>query len=435
MPLGRASILEFVLSLRKSTMRGVWPLLHIDSCEVERCLAGFVFWLSILFVLYSYAGYAVIVTVLARLRQPVVYPLPVDPPHITMLIAAYNEQAVIARKLENTLALNYPADRLQVIVAADGSSDATAEVAAGFEDQGVMVNYSPERRGKMAAINRAMPLAAGEIVVFSDANNLYDPDALRHLAAPFADERWGIVTGAKHITDVDNALAASEGLYWKYESFIKKMETRFNTCTAAAGEIIAIRRELYHPPAPKIINDDFILAMDVLRQGYDVYYQPEARSFEPVSASAADERTRRIRIVAGRYQALMLAPRTLPLGRPIAAWQVLSHKMTRPLVPFFMMLALLANLIAVIWPPASAGFASDLLHLAPPLGLILLAVQVVFYLLAAIGTRIESASLLGKLLYLPTFLVSSNTAAVLGLFRYLSGQQTVLWDRVKRRDE
>ncbi len=397
------------------------------------------FWLSVGLILYTYLGYPVLLAGLARLR-PSPKPMPGHTPTITLLIAAYNEQAVIAHKLENSLALDYPHDRLEIIVAADGSDDQTPAIVTNFASPSfpITLSYQPERRGKMAAINRTIQQAHGEVVVFSDANNTYAPDTLRHLVAPFADPSVGAVSGAKTIQKGDGALGESEGLYWKYESFIKKQETRLGNCTGVSGEILAIRRAIYTPPPAQIINDDFCLAMQTIRQGYRVVYAPRARSFERISASVQDEAIRRSRMIAGRYQAMLRAPQLLPWRNPLVIWQVVSHKFLRPLVPFAMLGALIGNLGALLFPAQPAQ--PSLWALSAPFSWILLALQVLFYALAWLGGIIHrdpklSRSKIGKLLYLPAFLVNSNLAAISGLYRFLTRQQTALWQRVARRED
>jgi cellulose synthase/poly-beta-1,6-N-acetylglucosamine synthase-like glycosyltransferase len=283
----------------------------------------------------------------------------------------------------------------------------------------------------MAAINRAISQVVGDIVVFSDANNIYSPDTLRHLVKPFSDPSVGAVSGAKVIAQDNDALGASEGLYWKYESFIKAAESRLGCCTGVAGEILAIRRDLFEAPPDSVINDDFYIAMRIIARGYRVIYAPQARSTEHVSASAQDEITRRSRIVAGRYQAMTLAHRLLPFNRPRIIWQVISHKFLRPLVPLAMGAALLTNIVAVLHPTQRR--AQRLTALAPPFNWLLLITQVFFYALAWIGSRTEKGTRVHKVLYLPTFLVSSNLAAIIGLYRFLTRKQTTLWQRVQRR--
>jgi biofilm PGA synthesis N-glycosyltransferase PgaC len=392
---------------------------------------GILFWFCVLLIVYVYAGYPFLIAFFAHLRPERRFPPFTNLPSVTLLIAAYNEERVIAAKLENCLALDYPPERLQILIAADGSNDRTMEIVESYAGRGVELSYSPERRGKLAAINRAMQMARNEIVVFSDANNSYATDTLRTLVAPFADERVGCTAGSKNIIAAGSRLGEADSLYWRYESFIKKQETRLTgCCIGVSGEIYAIRRELYRPLPDKVINDDFFVALSIIQQGYNVIYVPEAVSCETTSASEQDEIIRRTRIVAGRYQAMIFSLRKLPWRRPLIVWQILSHKFMRPLVPFAMLGALAGNLGAVALP--STGRLPAWLSLALPYGWVFLGLQAGFYLLALLGKRLRMSGLFGKLLYIPTFLVNSNYAALLGLFRYLTGRQTALWEKAAR---
>jgi biofilm PGA synthesis N-glycosyltransferase PgaC len=396
-------------------------------------LTAAAFWLGAAFVVYVYAGYPVLLWLLARRRRDGSRRPQADPaalPTISVVIAAHDEEAVIAEKLENTLALDYPAERRQIVVASEGSRDATFEIVERFAARGVEQSFRPERRGKVAAINDAVSRARGEIVVFSDANNFYEPAALRRLVAAFQEPRVGAATGTKCLRQEDGSLAESEGLYWRYESFIKRHEARLGSCIGAAGEILAVRRALLEPIPAGVINDDFYLAMRVLCRGHAVAYVPEARSWERTSVGLAEERVRRARIVAGRFQAFGMAGRLFPWGRPLLLWQLLSHKLARPLVPWAMLVALVANVVAWLWPPPAG---SGWLMLERPWAGWLLALQVAFYALAAIGGRLPLRGRLAKLLFLPAFVVSSNVAAALGLIGYLAGRQTAVWKRVARR--
>lgn len=397
-------------------------------------MAGWIFWLCAAGIVYVYLGYPALVTLLAQLRPGKAAAHGNEKPglpSVTVVICAYNEEQVIVQKIENTLALDYPAGLLQVVIVADGSDDRTPEIVKTFAPRGVELLFQPERRGKLAAVNRGAAYARGEILVFSDANNMYEKATLLELVEPFADPAVGAVSGAKSILKGDGALGDAEGLYWKYESFLKVQETRLGSCTGVAGEILAVRRALYPSIPETVINDDFFIALSVIRQGARVAYAPRARSFERVSPTAKDEVTRRTRIVAGRYQAMMMTFTRLPWRRPLVVWQIISHKFMRPLVPFFMLLALLANLAAVIWPGVSGQHA--LLRLEAPFNWLLLAAQAAFYFLAALGSRFGTGKGLKKFLYLPTFLVNSNLAAVLGLVRYLRGKAPAAWQRVARR--
>ena len=389
------------------------------------------FWLSVGTILYVYVGYPLLLTLLARLRpeKSTIIAAPALPV-VTLLIAAYNEERVIAQKLDNSLALDYPQNKLQILVTADGSDDCTPDMVAQYADQGVELCYAPPRRGKMAAINRAMPQAHGQIIVFSDANNMYDPSALRHLVVPFADPTVAAVTGAKSILKGDGALGDSEGLYWQYESFIKKQETELGSCTGVAGEILAIRRELFESPPDQIINDDFYMAMRLLQRGHRVVYAPQARSYERVSLSAEDEVARRARIVAGRFQAMSLAGELLPWKRPFVVWQIVSHKYLRPFVPVIMIIALLANIGSVV----RRRNGRSLRQLTHPFSWLFLLGQLAFYMAAWLGGR-KNQGKLGKILYIPHFFVNSNLAALIGLYRFVTRQQTTLWQRVRRQED
>lgn len=395
-------------------------------------LFGPIFWFCVLFIMYVYAGYPLMLAALARLlgRKDTYESLT---PQLSMLIAAYNEQNVIAQKLENTLSLDYPADCLQILVAADGSEDRTAEIVQTFAGRGVELSYDERRRGKMAAINRALPQLRHEILVFSDANNLYAPDALVELVRPFANPKVGAVTGAKNILEEEDAHARADGLYWRYESWIKKNETRLGSCTGVAGEILAIRRSLYSPPPDHVINDDFFIGLSVLRQGYRLVYAPDAHSYERSSLTEKDEAVRRSRIVAGRYQAMLMAGSVLPWRSPLLVWQIVSHKFMRPLVPLMMIIAFLVTLAAVVWPVPATRLAW--FYLASPFNLMFLLAEGVIFALALFGGSLKDKGLIGKLLYVPTFLVNSNLAAIVGLYSFFTGKQTALWKRARRRGE
>jgi cellulose synthase/poly-beta-1,6-N-acetylglucosamine synthase-like glycosyltransferase len=274
----------------------------------------------------------------------------------------------------------------------------------------------------MAAINRAMLRATGEIVVFSDANNFYAPDTLRELLKPFADAQVGAASGAKIIAEGDGALGETEGLYWRYESFIKEKETAVESSVGVAGEVLALRRSLFEPPPDEIINDDFYMALRLIQRGYRVVYVPSARSVERVSPSVQDERARRARIVAGRYQAMARGVGLLPWGRPLLVWQIVSHKYLRPLLPLAMLSALLANLAWTFRPLPARRLAA-----------LLLLLQGLFYGLAWLGSVLQLGGKVGKALYVPAYLVSSNLAALVGLYRFLAHKQSTRWQRVPRR--
>lgn len=385
------------------------------------------FWISVFLMVYTYACYPLLIALLAKLRRPrkrIVDELP----SVTLLVAAYNEQDVISEKIEDSLRIDYPVGKLQILVAADGSSDATPRVVEGYRDRGVELSFAAPRQGKLSAIINALRLARGDIVIVTDANNRFSSDAVRRLVEPYTDPRVGAVGGAKHIVQDGAGLSASEGLYWKYESFIKRQESRLGTCISMPGEILSFRKHLVDPPSCTVIMDDIFMAMQVLRKGYNIAYQPLAKSFEPVSPSARDEFERRARNVAGRYEAVRMIPLEFFFRRPVVMWQYVSHKVFRLLLPFAMVGALVANIWLVCWPSQQTY-----LGMSRPLAIGCLLLQFLFYGLAWVGGRVKLGGFLGKLLYFPAFLVASNLAGLAGFLRHITRRQTATWQRVARK--
>jgi cellulose synthase/poly-beta-1,6-N-acetylglucosamine synthase-like glycosyltransferase len=399
---------------------------------------GAFFWFFVSTILYTYFGYPISIAMLSRLFPKKRLYKDIFP-STTLLIAAYNEEKIIDVKIRNCLEMTYPRNQLQIIVVADGSDDNTVEIANSYKKQNVEVLHKPERRGKMAAINRAFPYIRGEVIIFSDANNFYNSDTIQELVKPFSDPEVGAVSGAKTIIKGDGNLGASEGLYWKYEARIKEYEDRFSSCTSAAAEILAIRTSLFNPPPDHIINDDFYQIMLILRQGYRIAYAPKAKSYERISLKAEHEIKRRTRIISGRFQAIAMAHKILPFDRPIIVWQIISHKFLRPLAPFNMIGAYFMNLVAVLFPSLTNNDAhKKFFSLCKPYSTIFLSLQTLFYALAWVGRRLEDRggdSNLKRIFYLPTFFVNSNIAALHGFIRFLQGKQTTLWERIPRRPE
>ncbi len=395
--------------------------------------AGVVFWICVAFLFYIYAGYPILVYLFSLLRPPEEFHLEETRP-VTLLIAAYNEENDIEKKLENSLRLDYPQDKLQIMVVADGSTDRTVEIVKGYAKKGVELYYQPKRKGKQAAISRVIDHVRGEVIVFSDANNFYGSDLIKVLTAPFSDPRVGATSGAKMLFQEGRALSESEGLYWRYESWIKRSESRLVSCVAVSGEVWAIRKELFKPLPEGTIIDDFNQGMSVIRQGYRIAYVPEARSYEMPSASTRYETIRRARITAGRLQGILEGWKNLPVNNPVVMWEVISHKVLRIFIPFFMIGAFLANLGACLFPSSAPG--ASWLYLSTPVNQIFLALQGVFYLTALLGQRCERANTkIGKLFYLPAYLCYSSWATLLGVVQYFFGHQTPLWQRVPRYGE
>jgi poly-beta-1,6-N-acetyl-D-glucosamine synthase len=373
----------------------------------------------LLVTIYVYVGYPLLLIIVS-----VIYKRPINraqiTPSVSLIIAAYNEEDVIEQKIINSLELDYPDDRLQIMVVADGSTDGTARRAESMGHDNVLILHEPERRGKSAALNRGVAQAAGEILVFSDANAFYYPDAIKNLVRNFNDPEVGCVSGKKTVQKSASTVAGSEGAYWKYESFIKKRESLLHSTAGVVGEMNAIRKTLFQPIPQDIINDDAYLALTVMKKGHRVIYEPEAISWESSAASTQDEVIRRRRINAGRYQLLFKAGELFPWKYPLPLFMLISHKVLRLVLPFAMFGAFILNAALLLFPDV------------PPVMVALFMLQAGAYLLALVGKLTEDRALNLKLPRIAYYVVSSNLASLQGFWRFVKGQQTVLWEKAQR---
>lgn len=370
-------------------------------------LSQIIFWVAVLIPFYAYVGYPLVLLFLRLLIHREVKKGPIQP-FISLLILAYNEGDVIARKIENSLALNYPVDRLEIVVASDGSKDRTAETAQKLADGNrVRVLAYTENRGKIATLNASVPQLRGEIVVFSDASAMLPPDSVRRLIANFADPAVGAVSGLYKIVKADDVdVGRSEDFYWRYETFLKIQESHLASILGGHGQMHAIRKELYPYPPAGTINDDYIIPVSVLAKGYRAVYEPTAIVYEE-----AHEMTgfgRRIRIMAGNVQQLREIKGLLHPLRPLALFFFLSHKVSRLVVPFAMLAALITNLFLL----------GSRIYLA------IFCAQLAFYLLAALGTFWP---LRPKILMLPFYFTMINAAAFLGFYHALTERRGMAW--------
>jgi cellulose synthase/poly-beta-1,6-N-acetylglucosamine synthase-like glycosyltransferase len=364
-----------------------------------------IFWIAVALPVYAFAGYPILLLglrlVIRRKKTPV---LPVILPRVSLLIPAYNEARVMARKILNSLALDYPPGRIEIVVVSDGSSDGTAAIA---EQMGVRVLALPGNRGKVAALNAAVPELRGEIVVFSDASAMLAPDAVRRLVENFADPAVGAASGRYRVVKPNEVnIGAPEDLYWKYEAFLKIQESRLGSTLGAHGHLHAIRRELYPFPPAETINDDYVIPLAALAAGLRAVYEPAAVVFEEAQEMTGFKR--RIRIVAGNLQQLRHLGQFLTPWQPLALFFFLSHKVIRLLVPFAMLAALAANLFLL-----GRGEYR-----------VLLGAQFLFYSLAAIGL---TGRLRPRALRLPFYFCMVNSAAFFGLYHALTRRRGMAW--------
>lgn len=371
-----------------------------------------IFWLSGLAVVYTFAGYAVLLTLLARFIHRPVQRAPITP-SVSLIIPAYNEEKVIAEKLDDCLALDYPRDLLEIAVAADGSTDRTCEIVSKYASRGIKLLYQPERCGKIAAMNRAVPFTSGSVLIFSDANAMLEPQSIRMLVANLADPQVACVSGEKRIRRAASVQARGEGAYWRYEAYLKRLDSQINTAIGAIGELFAIRRELYQPMDDDLLIEDFVLTMRLVARGWRVVYEPRAITWEDASSSLQGEWRRRVRMAAGGFQAIGWLAGMFNPFRGFAAFQYISHKVLRWLAPFFMIAAFVANL--------------GLLHL--PFYRLLMTAQIAFYLLALAGYGLYHLGVRWWLLQVPFYFCFANATSLMGFVRYITRSQPVTWTK------
>jgi len=388
-----------------------------------------IFVLSVLLLAYIYVGYPALILLLARFfRRPVNKTSIL--PAVTIVIPTFNEELVIAEKIENTLHLDYPQDRLQILVCDDASEDRTVEIVKSYAWAGVQLSQGTARSGKVGGLNRALQAATGEIFVIADADILASPDALRELIANFGDETVGCAMAQTNMAS--SVEGTSGGLYWRYEARIRQSESDIHSTVAATGHFMALRRKLLQPIPVDVILDDFYLAMMTIRQGYRVISEPKAIVWERPTQSMGDEVNRRSRLTAGRFQIISMSRDYLPSLPLLLQFEVISHKFLRLAIPHLMITALLSNILYVL---INAGAGSSSVLSFVMIGALIL--QGISYGLAIAGKvwfgKLSKQSKLIKVLMLPYYLCATNFAGIAGLANFVSGKRTVLWQQASRR--
>jgi cellulose synthase/poly-beta-1,6-N-acetylglucosamine synthase-like glycosyltransferase len=386
-----------------------------------------VFWVSLGLLFYTFFGYGVLLIGLSAIRQAFSdirfasgrrdrrARRTGNPPMVSLVFAAYNEEGVIVEKLRNCAALDYPREMLEVLIGADGCSDRTVELARQYAANNVRIFDYKDRSGKPMVLNKLVPETRGEIVVFSDANTMVDPEALRNVVRHFSNRSVGCVSGELRLKTPDGK-PFSEGLYWRYEVFLKIMESRLNMVSGAHGGIFAIRRELYEPLTKTSIIDDFMISMRIRGKGHRCVYDPETWAEEVAVPSVRLEFGRRIRISAGGFHAMVDTWRMLLPTAGLIAVSYWSHKVLRWLAPFLMILAFVAALALSLTP----------LYLAFTL------LACAFAAAAGVGYLREAGGRpIGKFSF-PYYFLSMHLAMFLGFFRFIRGSQRAAWSRTVR---
>jgi glycosyltransferase involved in cell wall biosynthesis len=378
------------------------------------------FWLLLGTIFWTYAGYPALLVGLAVVRARRVVTGTIEP-KVTIVISAYNEEKDIRRKLENTLALDYPPDKLEVIVASDASSDRTHEIVRELEPRGVRLVILPAREGKTAAQNLAASVATGEILIFTDATTEFSPDTARGLVQSFADPRVGCV-GAElsYVSEGGTAVGKGGGAYWRYERKVKELEARVHSLVGVSGCLYAVRAAAYQPIEPELISD-FVVAGDVFSRGYITVYGHGTVSQEKTHEDAGREFEMRVRVIIRTINALVRRARMLnPLRYRFFAFQIFSHKVLRYLVPELLLAVFFVGLRLA---SSESPYA--------PLYRLLTMTQLALYGVAIVGWLSLRLRLKIPLVHIPFYFVVANMAALWAFVMYLRGERKVTWNTIR----
>ncbi len=368
---------------------------------------------SVGFIGYTYALYPALVLFLARWSQRSPAAELAVPPPTTVIIPAFNEQEIIARKIENVLASDYPPTLLRIVVVSDGSTDNTAARARAVGAERVEVIERADRGGKIAAINCAMQTITDPVVVLTDAGEMFDTAAIRRLVERLADPAVGAVSGELDLIPAESGFSRNLAMYWRYETAIRSAESEIGSVMGVTGAIYALRRECFVPLPADTILDDVAIPFEIIRQGYRVKYEPRAQAYEHATVDAQGEFERKRRTLAGNYQLIVRYTDLLNPLRSSVAIQLWSHKVFRLLVPYALIVAFIAS-----WYLPAAWRTPILMLQAGFYGLALM--------VPILGSRLRT-----RLVSLPYAFCALNCAAVAGFFYYLSGRQTAKWEKVK----
>jgi poly-beta-1,6-N-acetyl-D-glucosamine synthase len=386
-------------------------------------LVYFLFWLSLAVLVYTYVGYGLLLFFLNSFkRRNREIDTTAKLPGVTLVVSAFNEERWLARKIENCLSIDYPREKLKIVFITDGSTDRSNSIIT--ENSGIELLYEQERRGKTSAINRVMQQVQTPIVIFSDANTFLNTGSIKQIVKHYEDKTVGGVAGEKKVEHTYNgsAIGLGEGLYWKYESMLKQLDSDFNTVVGAAGELFSMRTELFEPLAEDIIVDDFMLSMNICMKGFKVAYEPNAFATETPSLDLREERKRRVRIASGDFQSLIKLKQLFNIfQQPALSFQYISRRVFRwVLCPVCIALLFMSN-AAIVYKTASFNFYGYTFLL-----------QCIFYVVALLGWLFYKLKLRVNPLFIPFYFVFINVSLIEGFYRYVTGKQTVLWDKAKR---
>ncbi|NNE98278.1 MAG: glycosyltransferase family 2 protein [Pyrinomonadaceae bacterium] len=379
-----------------------------------------IFWLSLLALIYTYVGYPIIVYIVS-----IIFPKTIRKgafePRVTVLITAYNEEEAIRSKLENTLQIEYPADKLEILVASDGSSDRTDEIVKEFESKGVRLFRQEGRKGKTFTQNKAVEQSSGEIILFSDATTEYKPNVLRAILPNFADEEVGCAAGKLiYIDSSDSGVGKGAKSYWNYETFLKKSESRACSLIGVSGCLYAVRKSAYEPMYPEACSD-FLICTLLYKQGLRSVYEPSAVCTEETNQRTDKEMKMRVRVISQTFTDLWRNRRMMnPFHSGFYAIELISHKLFRYAVPVFLLLTLSTSAFMAF---SSRAFA------------LIFGLQVVFYFAALVGWIFENRGVRLRVFAIPLYFVLANLASLLGFYKFLSGERYATWEPIRDKKE
>jgi poly-beta-1,6-N-acetyl-D-glucosamine synthase len=373
----------------------------------------FFFWFSVTAIFYTYVGYPLAVWVAGRLGRRRVGRAAVTP-KVSIVLACHNEAHHIEARLRNLLESDYPKQQLEIILVSDGSTDLTAEIARRSGRERVRVFAYERQMGKATALNVGVGLATGEVIVFADARQRFESNAIRELVANFADRSVGAVSG-ELLLDGGPGVGESVGLYWKYEKWIRKSESRLGSVIGATGAIYAIRKRLWQPLPPVTILDDVYTPMRIALAGHRVVFEEQARAYDQATGSPQREFARKVRTLTGNYQLCQLMPRLLlPTGA--LTLQFYSHKLMRLLAPIFLLLLVAVNVMIITSAGVTLFYGATL------------AAQLIFYACVAAGAMLLKRERKVRLLNFAYVFSVMNAAALVGLIYFLAGKRDI-WVR------
>jgi cellulose synthase/poly-beta-1,6-N-acetylglucosamine synthase-like glycosyltransferase len=375
-------------------------------------MVKFIFWFSLIMMFYTYIGYPVLITILAKFKRKKLLPELSEYPRVSIIIPVFNEEDVIQRKIESCLGINYPKEKIEILIGSDGSTDRTNRIVESYINKGIRLFFNKERRGKPYTINKLVRVSTAEILFFSDARQLIDKDALIKLVRNFQDLKVGCVSGELIYSKTRSITSKGLGIYWKYEKYLRKKESDIYSMIGATGAIYACRKELFEPIPEDIVLDDVYTPLVVVKKGYRAIFEREALAYDDISETSRQEYRRKKRTLYGNYQIFFRMSYMLNPFKSKLAFQIISHKLFRVIMPFFMVSCFLSNLRLSTLPFYNILFVAHS-----------------FFYIIALTEALFRAKL--KTFGIPYYFCLLNFSALAGLWNFLFNRQNIKWEKVR----